>query len=130
MARYFSVWDIFEQKLRTSWHTRLLVLTDMGLVKGWHDKLDDVLSLYVHPETASVYTSTLPEGARAPRSVRASNLLLNRLRRACKNESHLVNTILANPCDPPLGMLGFVVDFDHEAFPRGVVGDGENTTGL
>lgn len=111
LARWFGVWDRFQERLLPGWNCLLLVLMYAGLSKGWFAVSDEfkIFTMRAGAPRSST-SSSFRALASESRGVAGSSEVLNRLRANCMNTPHLVATILANTLSHRLmsGMSIFV----------------------
>jgi hypothetical protein len=97
LARWFSVWDRFEEKLRSCWSFKTMVNVHVGLEKGWFSSGDELLLFATGGQR--IANTSLPTSAVAavePRSVAQSAAALNSLRHSCECTGHVATLIFSN----------------------------------
>ena len=98
LTRWFSLWNVYEEKLRCHASFILMVLCYIGFHKGWLLS-DDTVALMMMGDLAPLQatsTSPLQSNVVDSRSVQKSNEVLKHLRSKCSSTEHTVALILSN----------------------------------
>lgn len=99
LARWFSFFEAVDRHLLPGWHTLLLVLTALGLQKGWFRTLDDLQPLGAVSDCAGEgsIVEQVSHADRPTKSMKASSEEMKLKRAKCANTLHFCALALAQP---------------------------------
>ena len=97
ISRWFSVWDIFRDRLKKECAFITMILVFKGLHSTWANEAADLFALAMcGTVTSSLTTTTLPQNAEVPRSVSESSRIFQQLRSSCMGNEHTAAVTASN----------------------------------